>query len=74
MKELVPRQTNTDAGTSNVCATDEQLRPPLALNDRKAAFWGSQPGEPLPCLVRVYVVRAFDLQPKDPNGLADPFV
>ncbi|XP_067936252.1 myoferlin-like isoform X2 [Watersipora subatra] len=46
------------------------------------------PNEPLPprhldrlpspapeeCVVRVYLIQAYDLQPADPNGLADPFL
>ena len=26
------------------------------------------------CLVRVYVIRGIDLQPKDSNGTSDPYV
>ncbi|XP_059346651.1 fer-1-like protein 5 [Ammospiza nelsoni] len=32
------------------------------------------PARPQPCLVRVYVVRAFDLSPRDVTGLSDPYV
>ncbi|CDS40655.1 myoferlin [Echinococcus multilocularis] len=29
---------------------------------------------PVECIVRVYVIKAIDLQPSDPSGLADPYV
>lgn len=32
------------------------------------------PSQPEPCVIRVYIIRAFDLQPNDPSGLADPYV
>lgn len=32
------------------------------------------PSEPVECVVRVYIIKAIDLQPMDPNGLADPYL
>ena len=32
------------------------------------------PVTPVECIVRVYVLRAFDLQAADPNGLSDPYL
>lgn len=30
--------------------------------------------KPAECIIRVYIVRAIELSPKDPNGKADPFI
>ena len=30
--------------------------------------------KPVDCLIRVYIVRGIELQPKDPNGKADPYI
>ncbi|XP_023396913.2 LOW QUALITY PROTEIN: fer-1-like protein 5 [Loxodonta africana] len=41
---------------------------------RQFLVWPEREGFPQQCLVRVYVVRAFSLQPQDYNGLCDPYV
>lgn len=41
--------------------------PPRILNNLP-------PSEPVECVVRVYIIRAIDLQPMDSNGLADPYL
>lgn len=32
------------------------------------------PSQPVECIIRVYVIRALDLQPQDTSGLADPYL
>lgn len=40
-----------------------------------ALFFQGLPGnDPVQVMVRVYVVRANDLHPTDPNGKADPYL
>uniref|UniRef100_A0A8C6CT22 Fer-1 like family member 5 n=1 Tax=Moschus moschiferus TaxID=68415 RepID=A0A8C6CT22_MOSMO len=41
---------------------------------RQFPLWPKKEDFPQQCLVRVYVVRAFHLQPQDINGLCDPYV
>uniref|UniRef100_G1R8D5 Fer-1 like family member 5 n=1 Tax=Nomascus leucogenys TaxID=61853 RepID=G1R8D5_NOMLE len=47
----------------------EAPKPPLQF-----LIWPEREDFPQPCLVRVYVVRAINLQPQDYNGLCDPYV
>ncbi|XP_074784448.1 fer-1-like protein 5 [Athene noctua] len=47
---------------------DPQVPPP------PRHFQELPPSQPQKCLVRVYVVRAFDLPPRDRNGLCDPYI
>ncbi|PIK51348.1 dysferlin [Apostichopus japonicus] len=47
--------------------------------DLKAVMPGKQfvqlpPSKPVECLVRVYCIKAIDLQPQDANGLSDPYL
>ncbi|KAF6103374.1 fer-1 like family member 5 [Phyllostomus discolor] len=41
---------------------------------RQFSVWPGKDDFPQQCLVRVYVVRAINLQPQDYNGLCDPYV
>ncbi|ELK23215.1 Fer-1-like protein 5 [Myotis davidii] len=41
---------------------------------RQFLVWPHKEDFPQQCLVRVYVVRAINLQPQDYNGLCDPYV
>ncbi|XP_076990834.1 fer-1-like protein 5 [Tamandua tetradactyla] len=45
------------------------LKPP-----RQFLAWPNRDSLPQQCVVRVYLVRAFNLQPQDYNGLCDPYV
>ncbi|KAL9983678.1 hypothetical protein ACROYT_G005892 [Oculina patagonica] len=43
-------------------------------HDKSMATMHLRPKKPINCVVRVYVVRASQLQPKDGDGLADPYL
>ncbi|XP_068709292.1 myoferlin-like isoform X2 [Montipora foliosa] len=32
------------------------------------------PSQPVECIIRLYIIRALDLQPQDTSGLADPYL
>ncbi|ELV11536.1 Fer-1-like protein 5 [Tupaia chinensis] len=48
--------------------------PDAAKPPRQFSVWPDREDFPQSCLVRVYVVRAINLQPQDYNGLCDPYV
>lgn len=50
--------------------TDDNTNLP-AIANQSTSFPSSQVEE---CLIRIYVIRAFDLQPKDSNGKSDPYI
>jgi len=37
-------------------------------------FANVKDSKPVDCLIRVYIIRGIELQPKDPNGKADPYI
>ncbi|XP_076413608.1 fer-1-like protein 5 isoform X1 [Peromyscus maniculatus bairdii] len=41
---------------------------------RQFSSWPETEDFPQPCMVRVYLIRAINLQPQDYNGLCDPYV
>lgn len=47
---------------------------PIDGSEPPQMFGNIPPTQPVECIVRVYIVRALDLQAKDPNGKSDPFV
>uniref|UniRef100_A0A0B7A5P3 C2 domain-containing protein n=1 Tax=Arion vulgaris TaxID=1028688 RepID=A0A0B7A5P3_9EUPU len=57
---------------SSFCKYPLPADPDLPLPPR--IFQNLPKGDPEECIVRVYVIRAYDLQPCDPNGLADPYL
>jgi hypothetical protein len=46
--------------------------PSLPVPER--VFSNLPPSKPEMCIVRVYIIKAIELQPNDPSGLADPFI
>nr|KAG5693813.1 hypothetical protein BaRGS_004421 [Batillaria attramentaria] len=68
--KMTMTRTATKLGSFKVYALpsdpNEELPPKV--------FRSLPPSQPEECLVRVYVVRAMELQPNDPTGMADPYL
>nr|CAH8853864.1 unnamed protein product [Trichobilharzia regenti] len=58
-------------GTFRIYALPEDPKEQLPLRYFEKLSVSSEPEE---CVLRVYVIRAIDLQPADASGLADPYV
>ncbi|PAA77701.1 hypothetical protein BOX15_Mlig001839g4 [Macrostomum lignano] len=58
-------------GTFRIYPLPEDLGLPLPLKQLEK---GIPDSNPVDCIVRVYTIKAIDLQPNDPSGLADPYV
>ncbi|KAM3186213.1 hypothetical protein ACTXT7_004799 [Hymenolepis weldensis] len=58
-------------GTFRIYSLPEDPNAPMPLKYLDNVTPDSNPVE---CIIRVYVVKALDLQPNDPSGLADPYV
>ncbi|XP_045018345.1 fer-1-like protein 5 [Bubalus bubalis] len=63
---------STDGGQFRVYPFPENPEAPKP--PRQFPLWPKKEDFPQQCLVRVYIVRAFHLQPQDFNGLCDPYV
>ena len=44
------------------------------VSSKNRYFSKIKASKPEECVVRVYIIRAFDLTPKDDNGLSDPYL
>ncbi|TGZ59558.1 hypothetical protein CRM22_009034 [Opisthorchis felineus] len=58
-------------GTFRIYALPEDPKADLPVRYFKDLMVTPKPEE---CIVRVYIVKATDLQPNDPSGLADPYI
>ncbi|KAM7540290.1 hypothetical protein Aperf_G00000029285 [Anoplocephala perfoliata] len=58
-------------GTFRIYNIPEDPNAPMPLKYLENEIPDSSPVE---CIIRVYVIKATDLQPSDPSGLADPYI